>query len=72
MVIDDSSRRVLAGLVGRIDLDDYVARVQRGIEQMPEYRGFVGGQVELDDRGPAGIRWNLEIFLRWATGGGDG
>jgi len=70
MLIDNSSRRVLAGLVARIDLDDYVARVRRAVEEMPEYRGYVDGRSDLDDRGPAGIRWNLEIFLRWATGAG--
>lgn len=70
MAIDEHSRRVLKGLVARIDLDEYVARVQRGIEDMPEYRGFVDGRAQLDDRGPAGIRWNLEIFLRWAADGG--
>ena len=70
MALDDDSRAVLRELVARIDLDDYVARVQRALERMPEYQGFVDGQVELDDRGPAGIRWNLEIFLRWATGDG--
>jgi hypothetical protein len=71
VALDDDSRAVLRELVARIDLDEYVARVQRALEQMPEYQGFVDGQVELDDRGPAGIRWNLEIFLRWATDGGE-
>ncbi len=70
MAIDDASREVLKGLVARIDLDEYVTRVERGIEGMPEYQGFVDGDVQLEDRGPAGIRWNLEIFLRWATDGG--
>jgi hypothetical protein len=70
VALDDDSRKVLKGLVGRIDLDEYVAHVQRGIEEMPEYKGFVDGRSQLADRGPAGIRWNLEIFLRWATDGG--
>ena len=61
---------MLEGLVARIDLDDYVERVQAALEGMPEYQRFVDGQAELGDRGPAGIRWNLEIFLRWATDGG--
>jgi PucR C-terminal helix-turn-helix domain len=68
--IDDASREALRGLVARIDLDEYVTRVQRAVEDMPEYQGFVDGQAELDDRGPAGIRWNLETFLRWAIDGG--
>jgi hypothetical protein len=71
VALDDDSRAVLRDLVARIDLDEYVARVQRALEQMPEYQGFVDGRVELGDRGPAGIRWNLEIFLRWATDGGE-
>ncbi len=71
VALDDDSRAVLRDLIARIDLDDYAARVQRGIEAMPEYQGYVDGQVELADRGPAGIRWNLEIFLRWATEGGE-
>jgi hypothetical protein len=70
VAIDERSREILRALVARIDLDQYVARVQRAIEAMPEYQGFVDGQVDLDDRGPAGIRWNLEIFLRWATDAG--
>lgn len=70
MPIDDSSRAVLRNLVGRIDVDEQVARVLRGIEGMPEYQGFVAGRDELGDRGPAAIRWNLEIFLRWAGDGG--
>ncbi len=70
MPIDDASREALRGLVARIDLDEYAARVQRAIEDMPEYQGFVDGQAQLTDRGPAGIRWNLETFLRWAAEGG--
>ena len=70
MPIDDASREVLRQLVERIDLDDQVERVQRALEQMPEYRGFVEGRSTDGDRGPAGIRWNLEAFLRWATHGG--
>jgi hypothetical protein len=69
--IDAANRRVLAALVERVDLDSQVARVQAALEQMPEYRGFVDGRADLDDRGPAGIRWNLEAFLRWAADGGD-
>lgn len=71
MALDDDSRAILRELVARIDLDEYVARVRTAVETMPEYQGFVDGQDDLDDRGPAGIRWNLEIFLRWATGAGD-
>jgi hypothetical protein len=70
VAIDERSREILRTLVERIDLDEYVARVQTAVEAMPEYQGFVDGQVDLDDRGPAGIRWNLEIFLRWATDAG--
>jgi hypothetical protein len=70
VAIDEASREVLRGLIARIDLDEYVARVQRGIEDMPEYQGFVEGRAQLDDRGAAGIRWNLEIFLRWAMDDG--
>jgi len=68
--IDAASREVLRGLVERIELDQYAARVQRALEQMPEYQGFVDGRDDLDDRGPAGIRWNVEAFLRWAAAGG--
>jgi hypothetical protein len=71
MTIDDKSREVLKGLIARLDFDEYVARVQRGVEEMPEYRGFVEGRAQLDDRGAAGIRWNLETFLRWASAGGS-
>ena len=56
-------------LVARVDMDDYVARVEAGIRDMPEYQGFVDGRAELGDRGRAGIRWNLEIFHRWARDG---
>lgn len=69
MPIDERAREILESLVARIDIDDYVARVEAGIRDMPEYQGFVDGRAELDDRGRAGIRWNLEMFLRWATEG---
>jgi hypothetical protein len=71
VAIDERSRAVLRTLVGRIDLDECVDRVRHALEQMPEYQGFVEGQADLDDRGPAAIRWNLEVFLRWATDGGE-
>ncbi|NLT06093.1 MAG: PucR family transcriptional regulator [Solirubrobacterales bacterium] len=71
MPIDAASREVLRGLVERIELDEYAARVQRALEEMPEYQGFVDGRVDRDDRGPAGIRWNVEAFLRWAADGGE-
>jgi hypothetical protein len=64
--IDERAKEILESLVARIDMDDYVARVEAGIRDMPEYQGFVDGRAELDDRGRAGIRWNLEIFHRWA------
>ena len=67
--IDERAKEILESLVARIDIDDYVARVEAGIRDMPEYQGFVDGRAELDDRGRAGIRWNLEIFLRWARDG---
>lgn len=67
--IDDASREALRGLIARIDLDETVAHVRRAIEGMPEYRAFVEGRAHLADRGPAGIRWNLEAFLRWAVAG---
>jgi hypothetical protein len=70
VAIDEQSRAVLQGLISRLDLDEYATRVERGISDMPEYQGFVDGQTELADRGPAGIRWNLEVFLRWALDGG--
>ena len=41
VAIDPQSREVLTGLVERIDLDQLAAQVHRGIEEMPEYRGFV-------------------------------
>ena len=67
--IDERAKEILESLVARIDMDDYVARVEEGIRDMPEYQGFVDGRAELDDRGRAGIRWNLEIFHRWARDG---
>ncbi len=69
MPIDERTKEILVSLVARIDMDDYVARVEAGIRDMPEYHGFVDGRAELDDRGRAGIRWNLEIFHRWARDG---
>ena len=66
MPIDPRAKEILESLVARIDMDDYVARVEAGIRDMPEYQSFVDGRAELDDRGRAGIRWNLEIFHRWA------
>jgi DNA-binding PucR family transcriptional regulator len=70
VAIDASSRVVLNGLVERIDLDQLAAQVHRGVEEMPEYRGFVGGRDDADDRGPAAIRWNLGAFFAWAVGEG--
>ncbi|MDO8212371.1 CdaR family transcriptional regulator [Conexibacter sp. CPCC 206217] len=70
MAVDEESRALLKGLVARIDMAECVARVQRSIEEMAEYQGFVEGRTQLDDRGPAGIRWNLEAFLRWAVDDG--
>ena len=69
MPIDERSKEILVSLVARVDMDDYVARVEAGIMDMPEYQGFVDGRAELGDRGRAGIRWNLEIFHRWARDG---
>ena len=69
MPIDERTKEILESLVARIDMDDYVARVEAGIRDMPEYQSFVDGRSELDDRGRAGIRWNLEIFHRWARDG---
>lgn len=69
MPLDDETRAVLEGLLARIDVDEHVANVERDIARMPEYRGFVEGEEDAADRGAAGIRWNLEIFVRWATDG---
>lgn len=67
--MDAQSREVLTGLVGRIDLDQLAAQVHRGVEEMPEYRGFVDGRDGAEDRGPAAIRWHLEVFFGWAVAG---
>ena len=69
MPIDERAKEILESLVARIDMDEYVARVEAGIRDMPEYQNFVDGRAELDDRGRAGIRWNLDIFHRWARDG---
>lgn len=57
---------MLNRLVERIDLDELAAEVHRGVEGMPEYRGFVEGRELAEDRGPTAIRWNLGVFFAWA------
>lgn len=71
MGLDDRSRRVLIGLVDRIELDAYVEAVERAIGTMPEYERFVGGDLSRADRGPAGILLHVETFLGWATSEGE-
>jgi hypothetical protein len=69
--LDDRDRELLRGLIGRLDLEAQVRRVEDGMRDMPEYQRFVadiGGDRERD-RGRAAIRWNVETFRRWLADG---
>jgi PucR C-terminal helix-turn-helix domain len=69
--LDDRDREVLRGLIGRLDLEAQVRRVEDGMRDMPEYQRFVAdidGERERD-RGRAAIRWNVETFTRWLADG---
>jgi hypothetical protein len=69
--LDERDRELVRSLLGRLDLEAQVRRVEDGMRDMPEYRRFVA-DVDSDrarDRGRAGIRWNVETFRRWLADG---
>jgi hypothetical protein len=69
--LDDRDRELVRGLIGRLDLEAQVRRVEDGIRDMPEYQRFVA-DMDSDrerDRGRAAIRWNVETFRRWLAEG---
>jgi hypothetical protein len=69
--LDERDRELVRSLLGRLDLEAQVRRVEDGMRDMPEYRRFVA-DVDSDrarDRGRAGIRWNVETFRRCLADG---
>ncbi len=55
-------------MVARIDVDGLTAQLVAVLRDEPAYRRFVRDDT-LRDRGPAVIRWNLELFGRWLADG---
>ncbi|MBF6620226.1 MAG: helix-turn-helix domain-containing protein [Patulibacter sp.] len=55
-------------VVARIDVDALTAQLVADLRDEPAYRRFVRDE-RLRDRGPAVVRWNLELFGRWLADG---
>lgn len=55
-------------VVARIDVEALTAQLVADLRDEPAYRRFVRDDT-LNDRGPAVVRWNLELFGRWLADG---
>ncbi len=62
-------RAALREVLGRLDREALMERMEAGFARLPAYTRFVAGGAVMDDRGRAAIRWNLELFLTWLTEG---
>lgn len=63
-----SAAQTVRDVVARIDVDALTAQLVADLRDEPAYRRFVRDET-LRDRGPAVIRWNLELFGRWLADG---
>jgi hypothetical protein len=63
-----SAAQTVRDVVARIDVDALTAQLVADLRDEPAYRRFVRDET-LGDRGPAVIRWNLELFGRWLADG---
>lgn len=63
-----SAAQAVRDVVARIDVDALTAQLVADLRDEPAYRRFVRDET-LGDRGPAVIRWNLELFGRWLADG---
>lgn len=63
-----AAARAVRDVVERIDIEALTAQVAADLRDEPAYRRFVRDE-DLQDRGPAVIRWNLELFGRWLADG---
>lgn len=55
-------------VVARLDVGALTAQLVADLRDEPAYRRFVRDDT-LRDRGPAVVRWNLELFGRWLADG---
>lgn len=63
-----AAAQAVRDVVARIDLDALTAQLAGDLRDEPAYQRFVRDDT-LRDRGPAVIRWNLELFGRWLADG---
>jgi hypothetical protein len=65
---ESAAARTVRDVVARIDVDALTAQLVADLREEPAYRRFVRDD-RLRDRGPAVVRWNLELFGRWLADG---
>ncbi|MFA4927585.1 MAG: helix-turn-helix domain-containing protein [Patulibacter sp.] len=63
-----TAAQTVRDVVARIDVDTLTAQLVSDLRDEPAYQRFVRDDT-LRDRGPAVIRWNLELFGRWLADG---
>ncbi len=63
-----AAAQTVRDVVARLDVDALTAQLVADLRDEPAYQRFVRDDT-LRDRGPAVIRWNLELFGRWLADG---